>query len=81
MHNRSQVFSGPSFSAAPVPYSASLDDYYLGSSRTSSMPFAFDDHGIDQLFDAPNVHGSYDSSFAAQEVDDNASPQSGTSAL
>lgn len=45
------------------------------------MPFAFDDHGIDQLFDAPNVHGSYDSSFAAQEVDDNASPQSGTSAL
>ena len=37
------------------------------------------DQGLD--YNAPNVHGSYDSSFAAQEVDDNASPQSGTSAL
>jgi hypothetical protein len=81
MHNRSQGFSGPSFSAAPVPYSTSLDDYYLASSRASSMPFAFDDPGIDQLFDAPNVHGSYDSSFAAQEVDENASIKSGASAL
>ena len=41
------------------------------------MPFAFEDHGIDQLYDAPNAN----SSFNAQEVDDNALLHSATSGL
>jgi hypothetical protein len=90
MHNRSQSSSGPNFSPAPIPYSASLDEFFMNSLQARQAAFMFEDNPGDNGFDALNVHSSEaHHSYAAalntpfmpspNEVDDSVSLQSGYS--
>jgi len=82
MHNRSQVSLGPSFSAAPVPYSTSLDEDFMNSHQSRLPHFLFEDNAGDRASQMPNGHSSMaancygvmlNSSFNAPEFDDSTS--------
>jgi hypothetical protein len=87
MHSRSQLSAGPSFSAAPMPYSSPLDEFFDRADQSMLAPFSFDDVGH-QAFSARNSGASYapnsfgpgpNSAFVAPELDDCLSLQSGYS--
>ena len=90
MHSRSQSSSGPNFSPAPIPYSASLDEFFMNSLQARQAAFMFEDNPGEHAYDALNAHSSQaDHSYAAalnatfmpspNEVDDSVSLQSGFS--
>jgi hypothetical protein len=88
MHSRSQISSGPSYSAAPTPYSASLDDYFMTSDHVRPASFSYEDHAGDRVFDAPiahvyhgaNTYGAmFNTALTAAELDECSSLHSGLS--
>ena len=86
MHNRSQLSLGPSFSAAPVPYSASLDEDFLSPNEGRLPQFLFEDNTVNHASRMSNSHPSMpahsygvNASFGAPEFDDSASFKSGHS--
>lgn len=88
MHNRSQISAGPSFSAAPMTYSASLDEYFAHADPVTLAPYSYEDSVGDNLFNAPSNQVTYarnsfeptlNSAFVAPELDDCASLHSGFS--
>jgi hypothetical protein len=71
-----------------MPYSASLDEFFVHNDQTSLAPFSFEDNIGDQMFNGSNTHASYapnsfrpglNSTFVAPELDDCISLQSGFS--
>lgn len=88
MHSRSQLSQGPSFSAAPILYSASLDEDFMNPNQGRLPHFLFEDNASDQSSHMSNARASMaansygvmlNSSFNPPEFDDSVSFKSGHS--